>query len=515
MQNVSDEFTTWSNADMRELNWQCRMSFGKEYDADITFFTIGQSLIGGNDILKGEADVVQEWDKYAYTDYTDRIIDIEITRQVEKWGSVTMSTADVTMNNYDDYFTPGAGSAIDGDILPYRPIRLYLGFGDEAIPMFIGVTDKMPEINEKEKTVKFHCIDFMFSLMNRPLLEEEMYEDSTTNTILEGLFDNAGISGVQLDLDTGLNTVSFAYFEKGEKLGNAVKKLLEAEVGRMYMDEYGTIKFRTRNNYNDSVQKTFNSYDNIVSKEVKKEDEIINVVEVKGEVREAQANQKYWELQSSVEILAGESVDIWADFNDPVTSVDSPSYITSATTSLFAVNTSSDGSGSANATDVTLTSSSRFSKSYKMTFRNSGASTLYITTIELFCQPVKKVQDIYVREQDDTSVEAYDERVLTIENEFVQTEDDATALALVILGEYADFGSLDRLDVKGTPALQIDDVIRVNLFDNIQDFRIRKVVDQISFPAQYKQLIEVKKVPDYSYFTIGVSLIGGPDVIRP
>lgn len=516
MRSTTDLFNSLAVKSLRPLGYGLFMSFLRDFDADVTFFTIGVSSIGGRDIIKStEADVVQEWDKYSYVDYTHRIIDIQTVKETTRPYSTTIGMADLILDNYDDYFTPGKGSEIDGYILPYRPIRLFMGFETEIIPMFVGLTDGMPIINEKDKTATFHCVDFLYSLKNRPLSQAVLYQDETTDTIIEGLFTLAGLTSVQLDLDTGLNTIPYAYFEKDMKLGDALDKLVEAEMGRLYMNELGVIIFKNRLNYDRDTQFWFNAYDNIFDTEIVKADEIINVVEVKGEVREAQPNQKYWELAEAVEIEAGGSVEVWANFDDPVTSVDTPAYITSATTSLFTVNTASDGSGTANATDVTLSDHDLFSRSYKMTFANSGAGTLYLTAIELYGVPVKKLSDIYVRVQNDDSVDDYDERVLTIDNEYIQNESTANSIANVILAQYFDYREIKKLDVKGTPALQVDDPVEVNIFDNIQDVQITKITNQISYPAVYKQLLEVKKQTLGNFFTIGVSSIGGEDIIAP
>lgn len=516
MQTTTDRFLARSQQAMRPLAWMCRMSFTKQFDTNIDFFTVGSSTIGGTDIIKGvSSDVVQEWDKYEYTDYTSRILDINITRQVEPISSVTMSMADIVLNNYDDYFTTGKGSEIDGYILPYRPVRLYLGFGNEVIPMFIGITEKMPVIDEANKTATFHCIDFMYTLMNKSLDESIIEVDARVDEIMVDLFDLVGITSSQLDLDGAFTTVPYAYFEKGSKLGGALNELLEAEGGRLYMNELGVITFRNRQNYNTTSVFDFNSYDNIIDINTRPVDEVINVVQVKGKIRQLQAKQKYWELDSAIEVPAGESVEIWADFEDPVTSVDTPVYITGASTSLFTVNSQSDGSGENDSTHVTLTASSLFAQSYKMTFANSDSRTLYITTLELFATPVKTISNLYVRDSDSTSVAAYDERVYEIENDFFQSEEQAEVKAAEIIRDYKDYGIINEMEVKGNPALQIDDTVTVTVKGVSDTYKITKVIDGISFPAYYKQVIKLKKFTPTIYFTIESSEIGGEDLIHP
>ena len=192
------------------------------------------STIGGSDIIKGVGDVVAEWDKYQYDDYSYRIKSIEVTRQEENFNSTTLAQADLVMENHDNYFTPNRGSVIDEFILPYRPIKLAGGFGAESVPQFVGLTEKMPTVEEKSKTISFHCIDFMYSLFNRPLDQAVMYQDMRTDQILAALLVAFGISPTQYQFDVGFNIIAFAFFDKGSKFGDVVKKLMQAEMGRFY-----------------------------------------------------------------------------------------------------------------------------------------------------------------------------------------------------------------------------------------------------------------------------------------
>lgn len=502
---------------MRKLSWRLFMSFDKTFDDDIDFFTIEESIIEGGDFIKPEgSDVVQEWDKYVYENYSNRVLGIEWTREVEPYSSLSLAIADITLNNYDDYFTPGSGSDIADNILPYRPIRLYAGFGKEAIPVFVGLTEKMPVIDEKSKTVSFHCIDYLYSLLNRPLDETVILENARTDEALAEVFEAAGLLSTQYEFEVGYNLIRFFYVEKGTKLIDVVRKLLEAEQGRLYMDENGIIQFKNRQTYTSDSVFRFDAYQNIVGAKKRTEDDIKNVVIIKSKVREVQAKQKYWELQGAISVPAGGSVDIWADFDDPVTTCDDPEYITSAVTSLFTVNSQEDGTGQNDASSVTLSSSSLFSKSFKMTFANSSGAALYITSIELFATPAKVVKEIYVREQDDDSVEKYDERVLEIDNDFFQDETEAQSKAKVLLDDYAEYGAIEEIDVKGTPALQLDDPVIVDLFNRIDDYRISKITCKImTKPARFYQSLRVKKFTRRTYFTIEESLIEGEDVIAP
>lgn len=512
MQIVTSDFTAKAQGFMRRLVTRALMSFPKDYDPSVGFFTIGVSTIGGADIIKGSGDVVAEWDKFQYDDYSYRLKSIEVTRQEEMVNSTTLAQADFTFENHDNYFTPSRGSAIEDLILPYRPVKLYGGFGTEAIPQFTGITEKMPTIDESNKVASFHAIDFMYSLFNRPLDQAVMYEDKRTDEILADLLVQFGISPTQYSFDAGFNIVKFAFFDKGSKFGDVVKELMEAEMGRFYMDEQGTILFKNRQNYSSSPVWFFNET-NILDIQTSKQDDIINVVTVKANVREVQAKQKYWELQSAVVIPANGTVDVWADFNDPVTTADEPDYITTATTSLYTTNTAEDGSGSNVASGISI-ASTLFAKSYLMTYTNANAYPVYLTSIELYATPALVVKQIYVRYQDDESVGKYDERVLDIENDFISNESDAASKAQIIIDDYSAYANQFELTVKGNPALQIGDAVNVSVWGSAANYIIIKTVNRWE-AGKFTQRLTVRKKVFRTFFTVGVSTIGGSDVIAP
>lgn len=512
MQSVSTDFTRRANGAMRPLSWRLLMSFPKSFISTVDFFTIGVSTIGGSHIIKGSGNVIQEWDKYQYDDYSYRIMSMEVTRQEEAVNSVALAMADIKLNNHDDYFTPNAGSSINAFLLPYRPTKLYMGFGNEDLPQFVGLTEKMPTVDQKSKTATFHLIDFMSSLFNRPLDTTVMLQNVQTDAALTALMTAAGINPAQYVFDTGFNIINFVYFEAGTKFGDAVKELMEAEMGRFYNDETGTIRFKNRQNFSSTPVLSFDT-SNILDIGTSTQDDIINVVEIKSQVREVQANQKFWEQQSVQRVPANSSLEIWANFDDPVTAVDAPVYITSATSSLWAANTAEDGSGTALSANIAFTNT-RFAKSYKMVIANTNAYDVYITALELFARPARVVRELYVRETDSASVAKYDERVLTIENNFINNEGDAVSKAKILLGDYATSNRVTSMTVKGNPALQIGDAIYFNARGQSGTAVVSKIVNKLN-GANFTQQLNVKVRNFQKYFTIGVSTIGGTDVIAP
>lgn len=149
-----------------------------------------------------------------------------------------------------------------------------------------------------------------------------------------------------------------------------------------------------------------------------------------------------------------------------------------------------------------------------MTFTNSNSFDVFITTLEIFAKPAKVVKQIYVRQIDSVSIAKYDERPLTIENDYFNNESDAYSKAIILLSDNSTYQNQFVLTVKGNPALQIGDPVNVSVWGTAANFIIKKIVNRWE-AGKYTQILTVRKKVFVSYFTVGISTIGGTDVIAP
>jgi hypothetical protein len=518
MQEVTSSLYVKTKAQLRKLCWVCFISWTKAFNAGVTFFTIGSSTIGGIDIIKGMGDVVQEWDKYAYTDFSNRIINFEWTREQDPYiGGAVLSIADIVLDNHDDYFTPNQpGSPLGANILPWRPVRLYAGFGNEVVPVFVGLIENMPNIDTKAKIVTIHCIDFLQSIFNYPLDQALILQNNRTDQIISTLLQLAGLGPTQMSLDTGQSLIPFFFANKGDKLGPILRALASAEMGKIYMDENGVIRFLNRTNWlaNTSISWVFNR-GNTLERRTTTDENIINVVDIKADVRTLQANIKFWDLAAPILIPPLSSVVIWADLNDPAVTIDTPVYVTGATTSSYTTNVEADSSGLPYNANITLSSISKFAKSAKMTFANSHATIpIYITGIALFGTPAPATSVAYDRVEDATSVAAYDERPLTIENDFIQDTSTAHSISTIIIEDNKAFSPVRELDVVGVPQLQVGDTVIISDEKVTDTYSVTKIVSKM-VQTQFTQTLSVVKKIMRTYFRPGISSIGGADAIAP
>lgn len=525
MQSVSTEFTTRTDAQIRPLLWKVLISWDKAYDAGVDFFTVGSSTIGGTDIIKGSGSVVQEWDRYVYEDYSDRVLSVEINRETEPPTSpITLATATIVLDNHDDIFTPGNGSSpLDGFLISRRPVRINLGFGTESVAKFVGITTTKPVVDERSKTVKLQCIDFLNAIMNVPLDEEVMYINARTDEIIQGLLELGGLNASQFDLDYGTVIIPFAYFKKGSKIGDGIKDVAEAELGNVSMLENGTPRFFNRHNWADNASVWNFDKDNVIEKKALGESSVINVVEVFSKAREVQAKQKIWEANGEIEMAPNTTTEVFIDFKDeygdlPVPSADDPDYVSVATTSLYATNDRRDSTGATYEADISLTSSTLFSTGMKLVFTSTADVPVFLTRLEIHGTPAKVAQDIYVRVTDTASIgtkDGYEERPVKIDNDLIQDETAANSIGGIIIADRAQDDDQQELIVKSVPQLQIGDMITYDDENVVGETYFVTRINDIVNNSGYRQLLRVSKRTINKYFAVAISSLGGTDKIAP
>lgn len=523
MQSVSSLFTTRAQAAMRPISWSLLISFDKTFDDDIDFFTIGSSLIGGTDVLKGTSNVIQEWEKYNYQDFSDRVLSIDINRETDPpITPITTATCDLVLDNHDDIFTPGnTSSPLNGFLKSRRPVRVSTGFGGELIPKFVGQTNGMPDFDDKNKTVTFHCVDFLKSILNIQLDEEIMYLNYRTDQIWSALLQSAaGLLTTQFDLDVGTVVIPFAYFKKDSKLGDALRDSAQSELGNGYMAENGRIKYENRQNWNSKTSVWTLAKDSILERSGVGASSVINHADVYSNARAVQRLQPVYAPASTnpIELLPG-SNDVFIDFDDddgplPVTSITNPVYISGATTSYYSTNELADGTGDTLSGSVSLTSVSLFSTGAKLVFNNADPQSIFLTQLEIHGTPARVFDHIYKQEVDADSVEEYDEHPVEIHNDLIQDGTAASTLGQMIILDRGDGDSQQNMLIKAVPQLQVGDIITDTSDGSNQDYFITRLGDMINTNG-YRQQLQVTKRTINIYFRIGISTIGGSDPLGP
>lgn len=282
----------------------------------------------------------------------------------------------------------------------------------------------------------------------------------------------------------------------------AAKKLMEAELGNLYMNETGKIIFRSRLKTSPDPTEQFTE-DNIIDYKLSDDSNIYNVVEISANVRVVQTEQTVYTLSSALPVIASGNTEIFFNFDDPVTDVTSITLV---------ANTEEDGSGVNIGSDISVDSTELFNTSIKVVFDNANTSSGYITALTILGTPAKIARTVYLRMVDQDSVDQYEEQILKIENDFIQSDSAAESVAVSALEYYKDYGNTIEMTVKGDFARQLGDIVHVNV-DEIEDnFVINKIVN-ILRDGSYTQRITAKISNIPPTFYLDQSILDGPDTL--
>jgi hypothetical protein len=535
MQTVSSGWGDKISNGKRSVNYGVLLAMMRTIASGVKFFTINQSKIGGPDLIKGGGDFVSFFDKYYFDDYAQFATSISVSRNIGQYPyGVIVAEADVELDNTSRKFLPAFDATIGSGVgLPNRPIKISMGIDDEHMKLFTGFT-KQPQITLNNRLVNIHAFDVFDYFNATDSTISGAFINAPAHNILASGLNNMGFSSSQYILDKSLQQNIGYLPTRDRKWGDIFKDITEAEQGLMFADENGLPRFWNRQHFltASGIPRFQLSYSKISDIDWQNTP-IINDVIVRAKPRSVQARQKIWEADSAITLEPGLDTEYFVDFQDehgplPVTTVSIPKYITTASgsQSFYATNVNEDGSGAANSNYVSVISAENLGGStYKLTFRNTFTSRMYLTQLVIYATPAKVTQVIEERVSDATSIENFGRNPsnngepIEIENDLIQDKSTAHSLAYTLVREYKSPGRRYKCPVAvgSDPALQIGDsgLILINDTNETKTVYITGIQNVINRNAQYNQVIEVEERDIRRYFTINQSKIGGTDAIAP
>lgn len=472
MQAVSDQFHVAAQGQVIPLDWGLRISFDKAYDDDIVFAQYDVSAYDDPTSLYSPSvdNPIQFWDYYEYLDYTARVIGMEWTREIEFPYSVAAAMADFTVNNFDDYFTPNSGSPIDEYIIPKRPVRLLAGYRNASLlQQFVGITETTPVRDENAKTASFHALDFLSEIFDTELKGIIAMQDVTVDEVLDAIFQQFGLDSDSYVLAKGRNVIPFVFFDMSENAGNAIRQMMQAEMGNLWIDEQGIIRFEPRLSVTDEPVMVFDD-SNVIDITSTGDDDIINWVKITSDVREVQPYQPVFSNAreagvaftpsgTTFVIAANSSRDYPADLTDPCLTVEEPTFGEASNVSWF---TAVKADGTPVGSSVSVTGSSLDTNQFVTTIQNNNSFDIEIDQMELWGEPAKVVNTIRYEAKDQASIDKFEAKILDITNNFFGNESNCDSFSETIIDAYSEHDPIIQMNVKGDFSLQLSDVIQVN-----------------------------------------------------
>ena len=193
-----------------------------------------------------------------------------------------------------------------------------------------------------------------------------------SDQIITDVLADAGIGASSYELDQGLNTIGFAWFEKGQTAGDRIRQICEAEEAIFYQDEMGMLRFENRDKYSQSPYNA-SVWDvdpgDILEWKQSYSSPIINRIIIRGAPRSVKGETEVWRNGVEEEIASGATLTIWADFEDPVSDITQP-----ASTTDYTAFAATGGAGADMTGDISIAAIDEFAKAAKMQITNNHAT---------------------------------------------------------------------------------------------------------------------------------------------
>lgn len=514
LDNLNTTHVDRSSDNPRKVIQNTQVSWKRDFATGAIPFTIGTSLIGSVDFIGSDSgSAISAWNQYNYFDESQYVEGLSWERTLQlPVGGISIARANVQLDNTSGRFLPSSmqgNSELFTAILPQRPIKIFPGFHydntDNYEEAFVGILDKSPKVDLREKQAELSAVDFLGFLENKRIDDTTIYTGQRVDQIIEDILSNKfGLSTAQYELDTGIESIPFAAIESGTRYTDFINQITQAEMGHVIQDEAGIIHFWNRQKWStlpyNLVQEIVYTAD-VLNVEAPDDDHIVNVVEVRATPREKTSGATLFTLGAPIELAPG-SNDVWVDFDNPVIQAGTPTRT---------ANSAEDGSGSNDTSSVTLTSSSVFIRTAKYVYNNATGRVSYLTALSVTGTWATVVDEIYRTGQDDSSVTAYDEKVLSIQNDFIQSNTWANSYIQLVLSQLAEPEYLLKMTIRAKPHLSLGTLISWQG----HYWRIFGMKTSMNPSIGFVQELDLVQRTDISYFTIGISQVGGSDAIAP
>lgn len=476
MQSIVTPLQSVITADERVPRVKVRASWLKVADQNVAYGIVGSSLVNGTDIVQGQSQVITNADLFAYQDETEYAMRLDYDRQInEPRGGTSFAIASVLLDNITKRFTPDHNSTIGTAIEARRPFKMSVGFDaggtDRLVQVIVGLTANKPKQDRTGRTVDVDIFDYI-TFINNSTIQAAVYENQYGHEIIEDILISLGFGSVQYSLDTSLNYIPFAYFDKNKSAGDRISEVCEAEEAVFYQDENGVLRFENRNHYleypHQTVQRNIDPAD-ILTDQDDESTQIINraIVIAKPRLVDAATGEIWSYVDASgngtVEAIpSGSSITLWAAFYDETGSNVQPikEITTPASGTDYSANAAADGSGADRTANLSIVVTN-FVETAKLVLTNNHASTIYVTLLKLRGKAARVSQAIQAVVEDSNSINKYEAQEYIVENNLIQTNEMATLVATNLVSKYSDPMTRRKIQIPGIPHLQLRDLLNV------------------------------------------------------
>lgn len=267
------------------------------------------------------------------------------------------------------------------------------------------------------------------------------------------------------DLDIGADVKPYWWMDQQNVL-NALHDVIGSELGAMWLGRDGRLKFRSRYTPVPVVASLSTNDFLLGSIETPRPWEMVrNSLRVNVYPPILQTAVEVWRWQETpVQLTAGESKIVWANFSYNNGSVPITNLVPPAAGTDYTANSASDGSGTNLTANITVTVLSVFSGSAKLRLTNSGGSSAWITLMRTRADAITVPNATFVKAEDATSISRYQRRTFELTSRFFQNSEAAQSLTDFMVS----FLASPRLFVRGTISNNLDLQFGLDLGDAVE-----------------------------------------------
>ena len=414
-------------------------------------------------------------------------------------GKTVSGKLTATLINTEGKYSPSnTSSALTGNILPGRSIKLQAGSGSFPYTFPVAFNDgvrwkgKLDKIKPSPAAVgrKTATLTAFGTLGYLNQFETQLASQTNrrTDQAVGDILDDVGLtSSDDRDLDTGKTTIS-RFWMSGKKTIDALRLVEEAEAGLIKESKSGQIAFENRyhrltQTASTTSQATFSDADGAAQtfSSIVQADPlstIVNHLEATARTFNTASVAVLWthpETGAASPTLApGEAKTFEAEFPNPDSAnnaMEVDAWTTPAATTDYLLNSASDGTGTNLTSQITVTQT-KTAERMAITLTNSATGDSgYLTKLQARGTAVSTKNPCTVRSIDSTSQSSYGERKYVAKTKFIPTTSEAQ--------DWCDY----HASIYGSPTNILTMNIAASTTGNIGNALSRDLSDRITITA--------------------------------
>ena len=336
--------------------------------------------------------------------------------------------------------------------------RIRIRVKDEATsiiyPVFFGYVEDIRPNYSTLPTVTLTASDGIKYLGGTPAVSSTVYTTRAYTTAISDVLTAAGWEDATA-IDTTLSDTMPFFWLNGNSAYGQIVDLTDAVLGNFYISATGAATFIPRT-YGDSSLVSFSDHDALKDWQIRTPSPrytVQNVVKIYNRARRSNTNVTLWTLTDKPQVLAGDSIIVWAAYSYNNQDVPATTVTPPVATTDYTSNTATDGSG-ADLTAAFTVALTTFATTGKLVITNTGGTSGYVTLLKVRGDAITPDDFTFAQTTSPASIVIYGERQFIVKTNWLQDLNTAIDQASVLIGILPFPRRYPQFMVRGQPAKQ-------------------------------------------------------------